>query len=169
MFQLQGLPGDRLSRKYQILAERYRDIKLVIVGGAGWLNKKVDRLIKKSKYKDDIKILGYVSEQQKAELYQKARAFVWPSFYEGFGFPPLEAMSNGCPVITSLSSASSEICGGAAILVDPYKINEIAEGVSLVLSDKSLREKLISRGYERAKEFKWEKTIDKFLEIINNL
>jgi glycosyltransferase involved in cell wall biosynthesis len=156
------------------LGARDLGLGLVIAGGSGWLNTEVDQEIKQSRFKDKIKILGYVSEEEKLELYRRAEIFIYPSFYEGFGFPPLEAMSCGCPVITSLSSATSEICGQAALLVNPYNIEELVRAI-LELTVQSLesrvqspgfRAELIRRGYERIKEFSWEKTAQETLKIL---
>ncbi|MCK4892244.1 MAG: glycosyltransferase, partial [Candidatus Pacebacteria bacterium] len=90
----------------------------------------------------------------------------YPSFYEGFGFPPFEAMAAGTPVITSNFSSLPEAVGDAAITVDPYNIDELAKAIEMVLSDEKLRGILIERGYERVKNFSWEKCAEETLEFI---
>lgn len=145
------------------------DLGLVIAGGSGWLNAAVDRAIKKSNFKKDIKVLGYVSEEVKTELYRQADVFIYPSFYEGFGFSPLEAMQQGCPVITSLSPATAEIAGGAALLVNPYNISEMAEAIEKITNyELRIKDLLINKGLERAKGFNWETTARKVLDLINS-
>jgi len=143
---------------------------LVIAGGGGWLNDEANRLIARSQFKKEIKILGFVSEAVKLELYSRAEMFIYPSFYEGFGLPPLEAMSAGCPVIASLSSAVSEICGGAAVLVNPYQIGEMVEAMKSVRSPESgVRSRLIKAGLERVKELGWERAATETLKVLKEI
>jgi glycosyltransferase involved in cell wall biosynthesis len=100
-----------------------------------------------------------------AAFYRLARAFVFPSLYEGFGLPPLEAMACGTPVVTSNVSSLPEVAGGAALLVDPYDAEAIAEGICLSVSDHTLRADLIRRGHERARSFSWAQSVKKIHEI----
>jgi glycosyltransferase involved in cell wall biosynthesis len=101
---------------------------------------------------------GSVNDEELISLYQKASLFLFPSFYEGFGLPVLEAMACGCPVVTSNTSSLPEVAGDAAILVDPKDQERIADAALKVLTDQGLREKLIAAGFERAKMFTWDKT-----------
>ncbi len=116
-----------------------------------------------------IKFLGYIEESEKPILYNLAKVFVYPSFYEGFGLPVLEAMNCGCPVITSASSSLPEVTGNSALLVNPYKINELAEALSQVLNDENLIDLLKGRGLVRAKNFSWEKSSRKLLSIFQEI
>lgn len=145
------------------------DIKLVIAGGRGWKYDKIYREWKSSEFRGDIKFLGYVDRKDKTYLYNLASVFVYPSFYEGFGFPPLEAMASGIPVITSYAASLPEVAGGAVLMVNPYNINNIAKAIAEILTDENLRNKLVEKGLERAKKFSWEKTAKEYLEIIKQI
>jgi len=119
-----------------------------------------------------IEFAGYVSEDQLARLYQEALLFAFPSLYEGFGFPPLEAMAHGCPIVVSNVASLPEVCGDAAYFVDPHDEESIADGIYQVATNSTLRETLIQKGLKRAKLFTWEesgkKHIKVFEEILNN-
>ncbi len=108
---------------------------------------------------------GWVSEDQKIELYKRASLLIYPSLYEGFGLPPLEAMACGCPVIISNVASLPEVCGDAAYYVNPYSVESIAEGIQKVLTDENLRLSLIKKGLERAKLFTWEKSAKEHLKV----
>ncbi|MFC1613509.1 glycosyltransferase family 4 protein [Patescibacteria group bacterium] len=116
-----------------------------------------------------VKFVGYVDENKRSELYKNASLFVYPSFYEGFGFPPLEAMANGCPVITSNVSSLPESVGDSGLLVDPYNVADIAMAMSQILTDSELRLSLIKKGFERVKNFSWENTARETLEMFREL
>jgi len=143
-----------------------KKIKLVLAGAFGWLYEDILKEAKNSKFKDDIIFLGFVDNKDKAGLYSLASVFVYPSFFEGFGFPPLEAMACGTPVVTSNCSSLPEAVGEAALMVDPFKPSEIAEALWLFLKDENLRNIYKKRGLERVKKFSWEKTGEKTLEAI---
>ncbi len=98
-------------------------------------------------------------------LYKNAKLFVFPSLYEGFGLPPLEAMACGCPVVVSNVASLPEVCGDAGYYVDPYCVESIAEGIYQVLTDESLRQSLIQKGLERAALFSWEKSAREHLKV----
>lgn len=158
-------------RAYEILREKNGGLaqyKLVIAGGRGWKSNNAFRVWQKSQYKSDIKFLGYIEKKDKVYLYNLASLFVYPSFYEGFGFPPLEAMASGTPVITSFTSSLPEIVGSAGLMVDPYNINDLAIAMEKVLTDNNLRNDLIQKGLKRIKEFSWEKAGREYLEIFQN-
>jgi glycosyltransferase involved in cell wall biosynthesis len=146
--------------------KKLRDYKLVLAGGNGWKSKNIFEAQKKSPYKDDIIFLGYVDRADKNYLYQLASVFVYPSFYEGFGFPPLEAMAAGAPVITGFTSSLSEIVGSAGLMIDPYNITDLDLAMEKVLSDNNLRNSLIQKGLEQARKFDWGSTAGKYLEIM---
>jgi glycosyltransferase involved in cell wall biosynthesis len=117
-------------------------------------------------YKDKIIRTGYVSDGDLSPLYSGAEFFVYPSLYEGFGLPPLEAMKCGTPVITSNTSSLPEVVGDVGIMVNPKNINEIIDAYDKLYFDKDLRKQLSKNGLKRAKQFTWEKTVDK---ILNNI
>lgn len=113
--------------------------------------------------------LGYVSDEQLVNLYRNAELFVYPSLYEGFGIPPLEAMSFGCPVILSDIPVFRELYGDSVCYVDPYSTDSIGKGIIRVLSDKTYRDELIIKGYEKSKEFDWNKSALKLIDVINQI
>ncbi|OGF22634.1 hypothetical protein A2Y83_00360 [Candidatus Falkowbacteria bacterium RBG_13_39_14] len=157
---------------FRILNEEYgiSDYDLVIAGKVR--NKEIKKLRNlgmTEEVKNKIKLIGYADEEMKVYLYRNADLFVYPSFYEGFGFPPLEAMSCGVPVVTSDSSSLPEVVGDAGIKVDPHNIRDIARAMAEILRDKDLRDLLVKKGYERIKKFSWEKSARKVLEIFNEL
>jgi len=129
--------------------------KLVIAGEKAWCYKEIFKAWKKSKYKNDIIFPGFIEEEDKIYLYNLSKLFVYPSFYEGFGFPVLEAMACGVPIVTSFVSSLPEISLDAALLIDPYNIDDLALGVYNGITDEDLRQRLIEKGLERIKEFKW--------------
>lgn len=140
--------------------------KLVIVGGRGWLNSEMYEVIKKKGLEEDVIFTGYVPETDLAAIYNLAELFVYPSFYEGFGIPVLEAMACGVPVVTSNTSSLPEVTGGSALLCDPYGNTDVwASAISSILIDKALRNQMILKGLEQAKKFSWEKTAKETLDI----
>ena len=116
--------------------------------------------------RDRVVLLGHVSFEEIAALLRRADALVFPSFYEGFGLPPLEAMKAGCPVVVSQVGSLPEVCGDAALYVDPYDTEGIAQGIFAVLSNERLRRQLIQRGLERAASFTWKRATRSLLEVI---
>ncbi len=162
-----------LIEAFEILKNNFQlstpNFQLIIVGGKGWFWKKVFEKAEKSKYKEDIIFTGQVSLKKLLELYQNAEVFVLPSFYEGFGLPILEAMANGVPVIAGNNSSMIEIVGGAGILINPYKPEEIAEAIKKIIQDKNFKEKLIEKGLKQAKKFRWEKCAEKTMKVLTNL
>ncbi|MDO8735163.1 MAG: glycosyltransferase family 1 protein, partial [Elusimicrobiota bacterium] len=113
----------------------------------------------------DIILTGYITEEENICLYNAASVFVFPSLYEGFGLPILEAMACGTPVITSDVYSMPEVAGDAAIMVNPEKISEITAAILKIVKDENLRKSLIEKGFQRAKLFNWEKTARKTLEV----
>ncbi|MEI7620454.1 MAG: glycosyltransferase family 1 protein [Candidatus Falkowbacteria bacterium] len=141
------------------------EFKLVIAGATGWKIKDIFNELYSSEYENDIKFLGYVDKEDKPSLYSLCSVFVYPSFYEGFGFPPLEAMACGAPVVTSNVSSLPEIVGSAALTVDPYNVGAISEAMVQVLTDDALAEKLRQEGFRQVKKFSWENTARQYLEL----
>lgn len=152
-----------LNTKYKIQNTKY---KLVIAGVRGWLYHDIFKTAQKSKYSQDIIFTGFVEEKDKPFLYNLAELFVYPSFFEGFGFPPLEAMACSLPTIVSHTSSLPEMVGDAAIMIDPYNIDELAWAMEMALSNNDLRERLKEKGLKRAKEFSWQRCAEKTLEIL---
>jgi glycosyltransferase involved in cell wall biosynthesis len=142
----------------------FKDLKLVLAGAKAWKNKEIFKSYNNSKFKDDIYFLGYISKSDKEVLYSISSVFVYPSYYEGFGFPVLEAMAYGLPVICSNISSLPEIVADAAITINPYNNSEIETALKLILSDENLRSSYISKGYEREKLFSWSKTASEYIE-----
>ncbi len=139
---------------------------LVIAGAPGWKNEKVKALVKHSPLRDKIHFLGFVEVKDKPALYRGASVFVYPSFYEGFGFPVLEAMQNGTAVITSNRSSLSEITNGAAYLVNPHRPSEISLGLTKILNSPALAERFSILGETQATNFSWEKSTKEWLNLL---
>ena len=146
--------------------DKYR---LVIAGAKGWKEKRIKEEIEKSPFRSDIMTLGFVKAEDKPYLYNLASLFVYPSFLEGFGFPPLEAMNSGVPVITSNNSALPEIVGEAGVMIDPEKPDELYKAMREVLLNKDLRNNLREKGLKRAENFDWQKSAEEFLDILCKL
>lgn len=140
-------------------------LKLVVVGRE---NKRIfnDKEIGKAANSANVEFTGYISDSQLAGLYRNAKLFVYPSLYEGFGLPPLEAMSCACPVIVSKLASLPEVCKEGAYYIDPFKIESIAEGIKKVLNDQALREDLMRKGRERIKLFSWANSAKKLIEVL---
>jgi len=139
--------------------------KLLLIGGKGWKYESVFSTITELKLEDDVAVLGYVPDDDLLLFYNVADVFVYPSVYEGFGLPPLEAMACGVPVITSNVSSLPEVVGGAGLLINPKDISDIANALERILCDFSLRKNLIQKGLQRSAEFKWEKTAEETFEV----
>lgn len=149
--------------------EEIQKYKLIIAGEKGWMDKKIFSEIFSSPFREKIRILDFIPDEDKEFVYNLAYLFVYPSFFEGFGFPPLEAMKCGIPVISSNNSSLSEVAGGAAILIDPDKPDEIFLAMKEVLSNPELRENLTQKGLEKSREFDWRRTAQKTLQIFEKL
>lgn len=155
-----------LIRAYSILC-RQPDFghQLVIAGGVAWKEDEIRHLIKTSGLGNRIKFTGYIPTLDLPFLYNLAEAFVFPSFYEGFGLPVLEAMACGIPVVASNVSSLPEVAGDVAVLVNPYSVEELANGISRIVSDEGLRNSCITKGMERAKVFTWERCAIETLKV----
>jgi glycosyltransferase involved in cell wall biosynthesis len=142
---------------------------LVIAGSMGWKNTAVYRRAQSSLLKERIKFIGYIAPEDKPALLEAADLFVYPSFYEGFGFPVLEAMAMGTPVITSARSSLPEITGRTAYLINPHKPHEIAQGINRILNNEDLKNTLRVQGKNQAQKFNWHTTIDQWLRLIEQM
>ncbi|MGD0497151.1 MAG: glycosyltransferase family 1 protein [Bryobacteraceae bacterium] len=143
----------------------YKDLRLVIIGDTISRYPAVRQAVIKSRVEQVVRFLGFVPLDTLRCFYESAAAFVFPSRYEGFGLPPLEAMACGAPVVTSNISSLPEVVGDAAILVNPLNVFDIARGIRDALLDDALRADLIRRGYEQAARFSWERTAREVLDI----
>ncbi|HEY0367789.1 MAG TPA: glycosyltransferase family 1 protein [Pyrinomonadaceae bacterium] len=139
--------------------------KLVIAGGQGWLMDDFDSFIKRKGLEDRICLTGYLQDEDLCALYSSCRAFVYPSLYEGFGLPPLEAMACGAPVITSRIPSLMETVGSAARLVDPNDVDDLARAIAEMLSEEHVREYYAELGRSHVKKFSWEQTARQTLEV----
>jgi glycosyltransferase involved in cell wall biosynthesis len=141
-------------------------VDLVIAGSYGWKSQQVKKLIESN---NKIHYLGYVNEADKPALYRLAKGLIYPSYYEGFGLPIIEAMASGCPVIAGNDSSQGEVLGDCGILVDPYNITSIRQGINVILNDQEMKDVFIANGTIRAKEFSWNKTAQITLDAISSL
>jgi glycosyltransferase involved in cell wall biosynthesis len=137
------------------------DLKLLIIGDQISKLPALRRAVHRHKIHKHVRFLGYLADDQLAILYRLASVFAFPSLYEGFGLPPLEAMASGTPVVTSNVSSLPEVVGGAAVLVDPYDVDAIVDGLRRVLTNPTLAAEMRQKGIERAREFSWERSVAK--------
>ncbi|TSA44317.1 glycosyltransferase family 1 protein [bacterium] len=133
----------------------FRDLELIIVGPRGWLYDKILKEAKSSPWQNKIRIWGKATREEILFLYNLASVFVYPSFFEGFGFPPLEAQACGLPVVASNRSSLPEVLGKSALLTDPWRVGELALAIESVLTDNKTSEMLKIRGFENIKRFNW--------------
>jgi glycosyltransferase involved in cell wall biosynthesis len=147
--------------------------KLIIAGHSGWMEKKIfseiSEIRKRLKNPEDIGIINFVKDEDKEYVLNLASLFVYPSFFEGFGFPPLEAMKCGVPVIVSNNSSFPETVGDAGIMVDPDRPEEIYTAMKEFFQSKEIQDKLREKGLKKAAGFSWEKTAEEFLNLINGI
>lgn len=149
----------------KVIGGEKRDLKLVITGKKGWLYQPIFQTVKELNLNNKVVFTGFVSDDELATLYRNATALVYPSIYEGFGFPPLEAMAYGTPVITSNTSSLPEVVGNSAVLIEPFDTNQIADAIESILDDEEKQRKLREKGMERVKKFSWEKAAKETLEV----
>ncbi|MGI6314471.1 MAG: glycosyltransferase family 4 protein [Patescibacteria group bacterium] len=157
---------ESIIEAYNISGLKIKNYELIIVGGKGWKNKKLLKLIENSL---GVKYIGYVNKEDKQLLYNLSSLFIFPSLYEGFGLPVLEAMSQEIPVITSNRTSLPEVIGTSGYLVNPYNVLELAEAMKNILSDEKLRKMLIIQSKEQTKKFNWNNSAKKFLNLICEL
>ncbi len=152
---------ERLIRAFaRVRAQPGReDLRLVLLGDDVSRYSSLRRTVEKSGLRQDVRFFGFVPHRTLAALYRMASVFAFPSLYEGFGLPPLEAMACGTPVVTSRISALPEVVGDGALLVDPYSEEAIADAIGRVLDDGVLRAELIERGLRRSAQFSWERSV----------
>lgn len=163
-----NLPG--LIKAFKLFRESSGlDYLLIVAGRKDKRFLDLEKEIKKIKLEKNVILTGFVSQKEKTALYKKAGALIFPSFYEGFGLPILEAQSMGTPVLTSNISSLPEITRNSALLVNPYNIKDIAKGMEKIVLDDLLRQELIKKGFENIKRFSWEKSAQKLLNLFHSL
>ncbi len=152
--------------KTELERERaYPDLKLIIIGDDLSGNPDLRRTVVRSGVQNDVRFLGFIPIEVLRIFYDVAKIFVFPSLYEGFGLPPLEAMAHGTPVVTSNVTSLPEVVGNAAVLVNPENVFEIMRALHRVLMDKSLRDRMKERGYQQATRFSWEISVRRVLDV----
>lgn len=143
----------------------YRNLRLFIIGDELSKHPQLRRAVIKSRTQADVRFLGFVPPPTLKVFYSRAAAFVFPSLYEGFGLPPLEAMAHGTPVVASHVPALAEVTGNAAILVNPENVFDISRGIRQVLLDDALRQRLVNLGYQQVQRFSWEESVRRVLQL----
>jgi len=160
-----------LIRAFARLVRAYPQLKhdLVLVGKPTWYSAKVEEAARESEVADRIHFFGFVPDADLLQLYNSCEVFVFPSFYEGFGLPALEAMACGRAVVCSDASALPEVVDGAAILFDPYAVDEMVRAIADILLDAELRGRMERLGIQRAAHFSWQKTAQKTLQVFHEV
>lgn len=155
----------RLIEAFADLRFAICDLHLVIAGGKGWLYEEIFATVERLGLEDKVVFTGFVADEHLPALYNLADLFVFPSLYEGFGLPPLEAMACGRPVVTSNASSLPEVVGEAGLMVEATDVEALAEAMQRVLEDNALRVRMIAKGVEQATKFTWEKAAAKLLSL----
>ncbi len=155
----------RVIQTFEKLCSEGINKDLILFGFKEWEQSSEKNYIEKSPYKERIHVLGYISEEEKTSLFRHADIFLFPSLAEGFGIPVLEAYYYGTPLVTSNVTSIPEISGDAAVFVNPYNVDDIAQGVKKVLLSDS-NEELIRKGKERVSQFSWERTVARTIDVI---
>lgn len=158
----------RVIQALKLLRDSGYDLDLVIAGGKGWLEDEMYKTLDATKLHEHVHLIGFAAEEDLPALYTGAEAVVFPSLYEGFGFPVLEGMACGTPVITSNVSSLPEVAGKAAIMVNPYEVEAIADAIRRVLDDSALKASMIEKGFAQAAKFTWENSARQLLQIYRN-
>ena len=165
-------PGKNVARVIEAfdgIADDLPGHELVLLGDKGWLYEGIFEAAARARHRDRIRFLGHVPDEDVVDFMNHCELLVFPSLYEGFGLPPLEAMACGAPVLASTAASLPEVLGDAALLVDPYSVDELAAGMARVLLDPELRGELRARGLERAARFTWERTADETLGVLRSV
>lgn len=155
----------RLIEALARLSPACSDMHLVIAGGRGWLESPIYQAVDVFRLRDRVHFTGFVDDADLPSLYSDAVCLAYPSLYEGFGFPVLEAMACGTPVITSNISSLPEVAGDAALLIDPYDVQALADALERVLGDSRLRDQLVEQGHRQVQKFSWKRTAQELRNI----
>lgn len=164
-----GKNVERVIRAFDSIAERFPRHHLVVAGDRGWLYEGILEAAEKARAASRIHLIGHQGDDVIVELMNFCEIFVFPSLYEGFGLPPLEAMACGAPVITSNVSSLPEVVGDAALLVNPLERDEIAEAMKRLLSDDQLRQQMREKGLERSRLFSWKNSARETLRVYQSV
>jgi len=157
-----------LIKAYLLMPDNYqKQFDLVIAGGGGWMNNEIINYINCQNTFNRIKLIGYISTNSLVALLQHASCFAYPSFYEGFGIPCLEAMAAGCPVLTSNTSSLPEVCGNSALYCNPLDVENISENLTSILTQNNTKK--IALGKQLAKNFSWTKCAEETLDIYQSI
>jgi glycosyltransferase involved in cell wall biosynthesis len=162
-------PHKNLPRLIRAYGRKKRDFQLILAGLRGFHAQAIERLVQELNLRDSVRITGWVPREELYSLYARARAFVYPSTFEGFGMPVLEALAAGIPVACSDISPLREVANDAALFFDPLNEGDIASGIEQVMSDASLGERLAIAGRERARRFTWQKSAEQTLEVLRDV
>jgi glycosyltransferase involved in cell wall biosynthesis len=155
---------------FNLLKSKYKiPHNLVLIGQKGWKYEPIFQEIERSPWKEKIYHLDYLSDELVALFYSRADVFVYPSHYEGFGLPVLEAMTLGAPVVTSNTSSLPEVAGDAALLINPDDVEELADAILQIISDSQLRAQLVKKGKDQASLFSWERTARETLQVYKSV
>lgn len=161
---------ETIIKAYNCFKESDKDnIKLVLAGKKGWLYDSIFKLVEEFGFENDVIFTDYIDDMDKAPLYQGSEMFLFPSLYEGFGMPVIEAMASRIPVITSNSSSLPEAAGKAAIITDPLDYQEISHSIERILNENGLREKMVTEGSKQADKFSWDLSAEKLKNIYYDL
>jgi glycosyltransferase involved in cell wall biosynthesis len=160
---------ERLIQALAQLHQRGYTIDLVIAGGKGWLDNPIYETVQQTGMEQYVHFIGFVDDEDLPALYSAAECFAFPSLYEGFGLPVLEAMACGTPVVTSNVSSLPEVAGDAALLVDPYDTLAIVQAIRSILDDTVLRSQLVDKGYHQVGHFSWIESARKLRQIYNDM
>jgi len=147
--------------------ESFKELNLVIAGQRGWLYEDVIKKINSSEHRKNIILTGKVENEDRVDIYNGAAVFVYPSFFEGFGFPSLEAQACGIPVVASNRTSLGELLGSSALLVDPWRVGDLAHAVEEILVNLNWQMYLVSSGFNNIKRFSWKKTAKDLISIFN--
>ncbi len=161
----------RILKAFSILKQEkaYNKYKLIIVGRKGWLYEGIFTQVKKLCLQDEVSFIDHIPEEHFSVLYHCAEIYLFPSLYEGFGLPILEAMACGCPVITSNVSSMPEVAGDAALLINPTNIQELIQVIKTICEDKTLQKQLRAKGFKQVKKFSWKKTAEETIQVYSSL
>lgn len=158
-----------LIKSFVIIKRKYPDYKLVIVGKKGWKYHLIEKTLQHYNLEKDVIFPGYLEDLELQKIYSVAKIFVFPSLYEGFGIPPLEAMASGCPVVSSNVASLPEVIGDSGLLIDPKNAHNLADAVISLIENDKIRAMLIERGYRRVQKFTWENSAKVALYVFESM
>ena len=159
---------ERLLEAFKTVKKEEKTLKLLLTGARDYGYEEIEKKIKELDLKDDVIFMGWLPHEDMPAIYCASTLLIFPSLHEGFGMPVIEAFASGVPVVCSDIEPLKEIAEGAALFIDPYNPESIAEGILKVLNDGKLRQELIKNGLERAKKFRWEVLAEKTLSVLNS-